>query len=153
MNRIQKSLILSGCLLSLCSSAAIQPVLAQRSSQVQFKPGNYGTMLGGTITGREYIDYKLTGKASARHPAGHLVWVLIHTMQFLLKRTGETLVRAQGRCKLTSGGYQAFNGHSTFKHKQAGGTDFVFSGPNTSALQVQTYSGIKNVRHNEKPLP
>lgn len=74
----------------------------------------------------------------------------------------EVLVRAEGRCKLISGGYEAFNGHCTFKHKQAGntdsyvvklddGTDFVFSGPNPSALQVQTYSGIKNVRHNEKP--
>jgi hypothetical protein len=74
----------------------------------------------------------------------------------------ETLVRAEGRCKLMNGGYEAFNGHCSFKHKAAGGTDsyvvklddgtdFVFSGPNTSALQVQTYSGIKNVRHNEKP--
>lgn len=60
MNRMQKSLILSGCLLSLCSSAALQPALTQSSSQVQFKPGNYGTMLSGTITGRDYIDYKLT---------------------------------------------------------------------------------------------
>ncbi|CAK6700972.1 hypothetical protein ICNINCKA_02967 [Synechococcus sp. CBW1107] len=52
----------------------------------------------------------------------------------------EVLVRAQGRCKLMSGGYAAFNGHCTFKHKKAGntdayvvklddGTEFSFSGP------------------------
>jgi hypothetical protein len=35
---------------------------AQRSSQVQFQPGNYGAMVSGTITGREYIDYKLTAR-------------------------------------------------------------------------------------------
>ncbi len=29
------------------------------SADVQFKPGNYGTMVSGTITGREYFDYKL----------------------------------------------------------------------------------------------
>ncbi|SBO42149.1 hypothetical protein [Cyanobium sp. NIES-981] len=74
----------------------------------------------------------------------------------------EVLVRAQGRCKLTSGGYEVFNGHCTFKHKAAGGrdsfvvklddgTDFVFTGPNPQALQVETYSSIKNVRHNAKP--
>ena len=71
----------------------------------------------------------------------------------------EVLVKAQGRCKLVSGGYEAYNGHCTFKHKQAGntdafvvklddGTDFVFSGPSPTALQVQTYRGIVNVKHN-----
>jgi hypothetical protein len=61
----------------------------------------------------------------------------------------EVLVRAQGRCKLMSGGYEAFNGHCTFKHKKAGntdayvvklddGTDFNFSGPGVQALSVQT---------------
>ncbi len=74
----------------------------------------------------------------------------------------EVLVRAQGRCKLTSGGFDAFNGHCTFKHKSAGGkdsyvvklddgTDFVFSGPNPQALQLETYRGITNLRHNQKP--
>jgi subtilisin family serine protease len=60
MNRMLKGLILSGCLLGLCSGAAPQPARAQRSSPVQFKPGSYGTMVRGTIRGREYIDYKLT---------------------------------------------------------------------------------------------
>lgn len=57
MNHMQKSLILSGCLLTLCSSGTPQPALAQRSAQVQFKSGNYGTMLSGTISGREYFNY------------------------------------------------------------------------------------------------
>ena len=39
------------------------PVFAQRSADVQFQPGNYGTMLSGTITGDEYFDYKLRAKA------------------------------------------------------------------------------------------
>ncbi|EDY38927.1 conserved hypothetical protein [Cyanobium sp. PCC 7001] len=73
----------------------------------------------------------------------------------------EVLVKAQGRCKLVSGGYEAFNGHCTFKHKQAGntdafvvklddGTDFIFRGPSPQALSVQTYRGIVNVKHNTK---
>jgi hypothetical protein len=81
---------------------------------------------------------------------------------FLQPAAAETLVRAGGRCKLESGGYLSFNGHCTFKHKAAGatdayvvklddGTDFIFSGPNPQALQLQTYRGIVNVRHNEKP--
>ncbi|WP_411876817.1 hypothetical protein [Vulcanococcus limneticus] len=76
--------------------------------------------------------------------------------------SAETLVRAAGRCKLERGGIQLFNGHCSFKHKAAGGTDafvvklddgtdFNFSGPNPQALQLQTYSGILNVRHNVKP--
>ncbi len=74
----------------------------------------------------------------------------------------EVLVRAQGRCKLSSGGYVPFNGHCTFKHKQAGGvdayvvklddgTEFNFSGPNPQALSVQTHAGIRNVRHTAQP--
>jgi len=70
----------------------------------------------------------------------------------------EVLVRAQGRCKLMSGGFEAFNGHCLFKHKRSGGvnayvvklddgTDFSFSGPNPQALTVQTYAGIRNVTH------
>lgn len=76
--------------------------------------------------------------------------------------SAETLVRAGGRCKLERAGNELFNGHCTFKHKAAGGTDafvvklddgtdFNFSGPNPQALQLQTYDGIVNVRHNTKP--
>jgi hypothetical protein len=73
----------------------------------------------------------------------------------------EVLVHAQGRCKLVSGGYEAYNGHCTFRHKQAGntdayvvklddGTDFIFRGPSPQALSVQTYRGIVNARHVEE---
>ncbi len=74
----------------------------------------------------------------------------------------EVLVRAQGRCKLMSGGYEAFNGYCSFKHKQSGGvdafvvklddgTDFNFTGPNPQALRVQTYAGIRSVQHSAQP--
>jgi hypothetical protein len=90
------------------------------------------------------------------------VLLLVASAPFHQIASAETLVRAGGRCKLTSGGYEAFNGHCIFKHKAAGGTesfvvklddgtDFIFSGPNPQALQLQTYRGIVNVRHNAKP--
>lgn len=60
MKRMRKVLILSGCLLTLSAGVGLESALAQRSSQVQFKPGNYGTMVSGTISGRDYIDYKLS---------------------------------------------------------------------------------------------
>ncbi|SLN47299.1 hypothetical protein [Ruegeria meonggei] len=41
--------------LSLIASAAV----AQRVSDVMFEPGNFGTMVNGTITGNEYFDYRL----------------------------------------------------------------------------------------------
>jgi hypothetical protein len=37
-------------------------VYAQRTSNVQFARGNYGTHLSGTISGREYFDYKLSAR-------------------------------------------------------------------------------------------
>lgn len=94
--------------------------------------------------------------------AGSSLLLVMASVPFQQAAMAEVLVRAEGRCKLTKGGFDAFNGHCTFKHKSAGGkdsyvvklddgTDFVFSGPNPQALQVETYSGIKNVRHNEKP--
>jgi hypothetical protein len=75
--------------------------------------------------------------------------------------SARVLVKAQGRCKMVSGGYVAFNGHCSFKHKRAGGTDayvvklddgsdYIFRGPNPDALSVQTYRGILNVKHNAK---
>lgn len=60
IRQVKKALALPGCLLALLSFVPMESALAQRSSQVQFKPGNYGTMLSGSITGHEYMDYKLT---------------------------------------------------------------------------------------------
>ena len=39
------------------------PANAQMTAEVQFAPGNYGTMLEGTITGHAYMDYHLGAKA------------------------------------------------------------------------------------------
>ncbi len=38
-------------------------VSAQMSADVKFQPGNFGTMVNGTVTGDEYFDYKLGAKA------------------------------------------------------------------------------------------
>jgi hypothetical protein len=40
-----------------------QALSAQAVSDVKFEPGNYGAMVSGTVTGKEYIDYKLGAKA------------------------------------------------------------------------------------------
>ncbi len=39
------------------------PSLAQTKSEVQFAPGNFGTMVNGAVIGDEYIDYMLGAKA------------------------------------------------------------------------------------------
>lgn len=59
---MKKALILSGLVLALGGSTLLDRASAQRSSDVQFKSGNYGTMLSGTIQGREYFDYKLRAR-------------------------------------------------------------------------------------------
>ncbi|WP_299951740.1 hypothetical protein [uncultured Ruegeria sp.] len=38
-------------------------VSAQMTADVKFQPGNFGTMVNGTITGDEFFDYKLGAKA------------------------------------------------------------------------------------------
>lgn len=38
---------------------AALPASAQMAAEVKFQPGNYGTMVSGTITGDEYFDYRL----------------------------------------------------------------------------------------------
>lgn len=62
MTRMRQQAVLASCLLMLGAGTGAAPALAQRSSQVQFSPGNYGAMVSGTITGREYLDYKLTAR-------------------------------------------------------------------------------------------
>lgn len=42
------------------------PLAAQTVSDVKFPPGNYGTMVNGTIIGDEYIDYRLGAKAGQK---------------------------------------------------------------------------------------
>ncbi len=50
-------------ILSLAVLTAAGAAQAQMSADVKFAPGNYGTMLSGTITGNEYFDYKLGAKS------------------------------------------------------------------------------------------
>ena len=45
------------------SMLAAGPAVAQMAADVKFQPGNYGTMVSGTITGNEYFDYRLGAKA------------------------------------------------------------------------------------------
>ena len=45
---------------ALCLAA---PALAQDRIPVQFAPGNFGTMVSGTIIGDEYVDYMLGARA------------------------------------------------------------------------------------------
>jgi hypothetical protein len=66
---VKNALIASGCMLALTAFAPMEAAWAQRSSQVQFKPGNFGTMVSGTITGREYIDYKLSARKGQKMSA------------------------------------------------------------------------------------
>jgi hypothetical protein len=44
---------------ALASTSAVH---AQRASNVQFTRGNYGTHLSGTISGREYFDYRISAR-------------------------------------------------------------------------------------------
>lgn len=91
--------------------------------------------------------------------AGSGLFLISAVSAFPSAAVARVLVQAQGRCKMVSGGYEAFNGHCSFKHKRAGGTDayvvrlddgsdYIFRGPNPQALSVQTYRGILNVKHN-----
>ena len=43
--------------------ALTSTVVAQSKSEVKFAPGNFGTMVSGTITGQEYTDYQLGAQA------------------------------------------------------------------------------------------
>jgi hypothetical protein len=55
MRRVSIPLLASLMLASFAS--------AQESSEVRFAPGNYGTMLSGSVTGRDYLDYTLAARA------------------------------------------------------------------------------------------
>jgi hypothetical protein len=53
-------------LLTLTVVALMVPASAQEVSDVKFEPGNYGTMVSGTIIGDQYIDYRLGAKAGQK---------------------------------------------------------------------------------------
>ncbi len=54
--------MLKQALTALIITAASLPAMAQRTAEVKFQPGNFGTMVNGTITGDEYFDYVLGAK-------------------------------------------------------------------------------------------
>ena len=51
-----RSLVIAALMLSPVTAAA------QAVADVKFQPGNFGTMVSGTITGKEYADYRLGAK-------------------------------------------------------------------------------------------
>ena len=48
--------------LAAALTVAALPAVAQMTAEVKFQPGNYGSMVSGTITGDEYFDYVLGAK-------------------------------------------------------------------------------------------
>ncbi|MDP5216486.1 hypothetical protein Q5Y75_04595 [Ruegeria sp. 2205SS24-7] len=52
-----------GLLACLLAAPSVQ---AQMTADVKFAPGNYGTMVNGTITGDEYFDYRLGANAGQK---------------------------------------------------------------------------------------
>lgn len=54
--------ILTACFVSLIATAG----QAQTSETIQFSPGNFGTMIEGSITGGAYADYVLGAQADQR---------------------------------------------------------------------------------------
>ncbi len=54
--------MLKQALAALFIAVVALPALAQRTAEVRFQPGNFGTMVNGTITGDEYFDYVLGAK-------------------------------------------------------------------------------------------
>ena len=49
--------------LAAALAAAGGPVWAQETSTVTFRAGDFGTMVTGTVTGRQYRDYRLGARA------------------------------------------------------------------------------------------
>ncbi len=49
--------------LTLACIGFTTPANAQSVSDVKFETGNYGAMVNGTVTGKEYFDYRLGAKA------------------------------------------------------------------------------------------
>ena len=54
---------MKSALIALALSASATHLAAQTVSDVQFAPGNFATMVSGTIIGDEHIDYRLGAKA------------------------------------------------------------------------------------------
>lgn len=55
----EMKMILRAAVLAAIALVPASAGYAQRTSNVQFTKGNFGTHISGTISGREYVDYKL----------------------------------------------------------------------------------------------
>jgi hypothetical protein len=88
--------------------------------------------------------------------------IAINVLPLTQPASAETLARAQGRCKLTHPNSTVFDGYCFVKQKQQGstsifvvelddGSTYRFYGPNKQALQVETHTGVHNVRFKEEP--
>ncbi|MCL6284297.1 hypothetical protein M3P21_12250 [Ruegeria sp. 2012CJ41-6] len=50
----------------LILSMGVSAANAQMTAEVTFAPGNYGTMVSGTVTGDEFFDYRLGANAGQK---------------------------------------------------------------------------------------
>jgi hypothetical protein len=86
------------------------------------------------------------------------ILMLSQGLLWVSSASAEVTSRAHGRCKLSIDNATVFDGHCVIKHKENSGNQVVvvkldndskykFSGPNMSALQVEAWDGIHNVRY------
>ncbi|MBK8907429.1 MAG: hypothetical protein IPM60_05885 [Rhodospirillales bacterium] len=59
---MNRTLSILALVLALAAPLA-SPALAQMKSVVKFEPGNFGTMVNGTIEADDFVDYMLSAKA------------------------------------------------------------------------------------------
>ncbi|MEX0270537.1 hypothetical protein AB3R30_15445 [Leptolyngbyaceae cyanobacterium UHCC 1019] len=85
------------------------------------------------------------------------VSITVNFLPLAQPASAEVISRMHGRCKLTNGTYNAFDGHCVVKQKRQGtttimsveldnGSKYNFFGPSMRDLQVQTYDGLHNVQ-------
>ena len=85
---------------------------------------------------------------------------LLQTFASPLFVSASTIARAQGVCRLKSGGAVVFQGHCTSQQKVNGsktvlvinlenGSTFRFRGPSKEALQIETASGLHNAQYRD----
>ncbi len=57
------ALLLGSLAVGMAAVLPLAEVRAQQSEAVRFRPGDYGTMLSGSLQGRSYVDYRLSAQA------------------------------------------------------------------------------------------
>lgn len=67
MRELKQRLMAGGTSVMVAALLAMPGIAsAQMVADVHFEAGNYGTMVSGTVAGKEYIDYKLGAKAGQK---------------------------------------------------------------------------------------